>query len=170
MGRDKGLIERDGMVWAARMGWLLAALGMPVVYSIRAEQEAAYSAVMPEACLIVDAIDIGGPLNGLFSVHLRFPGSDLLVVACDMQDLDEGTIVELIGEYRKGGAEFYVFYADEFAQPFCAVYGAIGLERVYGELGGERRLRVVIEKGMVRRLEVKRLGAFGNYNFSSDVK
>ncbi|HEV3411030.1 MAG TPA: molybdenum cofactor guanylyltransferase [Puia sp.] len=167
MGRDKGLIGWDGVCWAARMGRLLAAFGMPVVYSIRAEQEAAYSVVLPEARMVADAVEIDGPLNGLFSVHRRFVDRDLLVLACDMQDMDEVTIGELIGEYRKGGAEFYVYYEGEFVQPFCAVYTAAGLERVSSMLGEERRLRGVIEKGVVRRLEVRKKEAFGNYNFSS---
>lgn len=106
MGRDKGLIERDGVCWAAWMGRKLSSFGLPVVYSIRAGQEAAYSAVLPHGWLIPDAMGIGGPLNGLFSVHERFPGNDLLVLACDMQDMDEATIGELIGEYRKGGRNF----------------------------------------------------------------
>ncbi len=88
MGRDKGLIERDGVCWAAWMGRKLSSFGLPVVYSVRAGQEAAYSAVLPEGSLIADAMDIGGPLNGLLSVHERFPGNDLLVLACDMQDMD----------------------------------------------------------------------------------
>jgi molybdopterin-guanine dinucleotide biosynthesis protein A len=164
MGRDKGLIERDGVCWAARMGRLLAAFGMPVVYSIRAEQEAAYAAVLPGGGLIVDALEIAGPLNGLFSVQRRFVDRDLLVLACDMQDMDERTIGELIAEYKKGGAEFYVYYEGEFVQPFCAVYTAGGLERVFPILGEERRLRGVIGKGVVRRLEVRKKEAFGNYN------
>jgi molybdopterin-guanine dinucleotide biosynthesis protein A len=164
MGRDKGLIGRDGMVWAARMGGKLAACGMPIVYSVRAEQVAEYSAALPGDMLISDALDIEGPLNGLFSVHRRFPGSDLLVLACDMQDMDEGTIGELIGEYRKGGAEYYVYYEGEFAQPFCAVYTAGGLQREFSTLGEDRSLRSVIGKGVERRLEVRREKAFGNYN------
>src|SRR5579872_6321749 len=81
MGRDKGLIGRDGICWAVRMGRLLALSGLPVVYSIREGQESAYLTVLPDGCLIADAMDIGGPLNGLLSVRQRFPGRDLLLLA-----------------------------------------------------------------------------------------
>jgi molybdopterin-guanine dinucleotide biosynthesis protein A len=164
MGRDKGLIEWDGVCWAARMGLKLAPFGMPVVYSVRPEQEAAYSAVLPEACLVADAAEIGGPLNGLISVHRRFPWNHLLLMACDMQEMDRETIGELIGEYQLGGAEFYVYYEGGFVQPFCAVYTAGSLQRLCGGSGGERSLKGVIEKGIVRRLEVRRRDAFRNYN------
>ncbi|HTR27907.1 MAG TPA: molybdenum cofactor guanylyltransferase [Puia sp.] len=164
MGRDKGLIEKEGKSWAERMGLKLASFGLPVVYSVRSEQGPAYSAIPGEAMLVVDSVDLGGPLNGLYSVHTRFPGDDLLVLACDMQDMDDGTIGELIEAYRKGGAEFYVYYEGAFAQPFCAVYTACGLSRVLGEIGEERKMRAIVEKGLVRRLEVSRREAFGNYN------
>lgn len=164
MGRDKGLIERDGRCWAAWMGWKLALCGLPVVYSIRAEQEEAYAAVLPEACLVMDAIDLGGPLNGLMSVRRFFPGKDLLLLACDMQDVDGETIAELVKEYGAGGAEFYVYGDAELAQPFCAVYTAAGLARVLGRMGEGKSLRAVIGMGKVRRLEVRRPAAFGNYN------
>jgi len=164
MGRDKGLIETDGLSWAERMALKLAEVELPVVYSVRVKQEKAYLAALGEATLVVDSVEIGGPLNGLYCVHRQFPGSDLLVLACDMQDMDALTIRELIGEYRKGGAEFYVYYEGGFAQPFCAIYTAQGLARVFDEIGEERRLRAIIERGVVRRLEVGRTGAFTNYN------
>ena len=163
MGRDKGLIDCDGVSWAERMGLKLASFGLQVVYSIRAEQETAYSAI-PGAILVVDSVELGGPINGLLSVHRRFPADDLLVLACDMQDMDNGTIGGLIAEYRRGGAEFYVYYEGALAQPFCAIYTAGGLSRVSGEIGEERRMRTIVEMGVVQRLEVKRQEAFGNYN------
>ncbi len=164
MGRDKGLIERDGMSWAMRMGRKLAPLGLPVVYSIRAGQEDAYSAVLPEACLVADALELAGPMNGLFTVHRRFVDRDLLLLACDMQDMDEETIGDLMEAYRKGGKEFYAYYDGEYAQPFCAIYTRLGLEKAFGGLGEERSLRSVIGTGMVKRLDIRRAQAFENYN------
>jgi molybdopterin-guanine dinucleotide biosynthesis protein A len=164
MGQDKGLIERDGVSWAVRVGQKLGLFGLPVLYSIRAGQEGAYSAVLPEAYFVTDALDLGGPLNGLFSVHRRFVDRDLLLLACDMQDMDEETIGELIEVYRKGGEEFYAYFDGEYAQPFCAIYTRFGLEKAFGELGQERSLRSVIGKGMVKRLDIRRAQAFENYN------
>jgi molybdopterin-guanine dinucleotide biosynthesis protein A len=82
-----------------------------------------------------------------------------------MQEMDEETIAELIGAYHgEGGFEFYAYQYREYAQPFCAIYTAGGLARVYQILGTERSLWSVIGKGMVKRLEVKRVEAFENYN------
>jgi molybdopterin-guanine dinucleotide biosynthesis protein A len=165
MGRDKGLIERDGMVWAARVGRKLASLGMRVVYSVRAEQEAGYSAALPGAILIADASDIAGPLNGLFSVHRRYVDRDLLLLACDMQDMDEETIGELIRAYRcDRGFDCYVYEEGGFVQPFCCIYAGGWLERMRGEIREDRSLQSLIRKGRVRRLKVWRGEAFGNYN------
>jgi molybdopterin-guanine dinucleotide biosynthesis protein A len=128
------------------------------------EQAAAYAAVLGEGKLVADEVEIGGPLNGLMSVHERCPEDDLLVLACDMQDIDEETILTLVDAYRIGGAEFYVYYDGEYSEPFCAVYTAAGLTRVKGKIGEERRMRAVIGMGNVRRLEIKRKEAFGNHN------
>ena len=166
MGRDKGLIEKDGVSWAAQTARKLANCGLPVLYSIRAEQAAAYAAKLGEAALVEDSVTIGGPLNGLLSIHLKFPEKDLLMIACDMQDMDEVTIGNLVNEYKKGGAEFYVYFDGDLAEPFCAIYTAAGLERVKEKLRGERRLRTVIGMGHVRKLAITRREAFGNYNFS----
>jgi molybdopterin-guanine dinucleotide biosynthesis protein A len=164
MGRDKGLIVRDGVSWAARMGRMLLPWGMPVVYSIRAGQEGAYSVVLPEACFVVDELDIGGPLNGLYSVHRRFVDRDLLLLACDMQDMDEEAMGELMEVYWKGGHEFYAYFDGAYAQPFCAIYTRFGLEKAFRELGEERSLRSVIGKGIVKKLDIRRTQAFANYN------
>lgn len=164
MGRDKGLIEQEGSCWALRMGRKLAQVGLPVLYSIRAEQEDAYAGVLGEVMRVTDVVEAGGPVNGLLSVHAICPDSDLLVLACDMQDMDEETILRLLDEYRKGGAEFYVYYDGEFAEPFCAVYTAAGLEKVKAKIGEERSMRAVIGMGTVRRMEITRREAFGNYN------
>jgi len=86
MGRDKGLLQTDGQPWVLRMGEKLATNQLPVVYSINKKQVAAYATWLPPGQYVVDS-DIGaGPLKGLLSVHRSYPDSDLLPVACDMQD------------------------------------------------------------------------------------
>ncbi len=171
MGRDKGLIERDGVCWAVRMGQKLAVLGLPVVYSIRAGQEHAYSNVLPEGLMVVDALDLGGPLNGLFSVHRRFPGKDLLVLACDMQDMDGETVGSLVEAYcGERGFDYYVYEEGGFLQPFCAIYTGVGLDKAYGKMEEDRSLQRLIRNGKARMLRNGRGEAFGNYNFSPDIK
>ena len=163
MGHDKGLILREGRCWAAWMGRKLAPL--PVVYSIREAQEAAYSAAMPGVCFVIDSTGAVGPLNGLFSVHAVFPGKDLLLLGCDMQDMDAETIGDLRSVYRSDpGVECYAYRDGDFVQPLCGIYTAKGLRRVGKQLGDDRSLRGLLRRMRLRSLEVKRGEAFANYN------
>ena len=159
MGRDKGLLQTDGQPWVLRMGEKLAKNQLPVVYSINKKQVAAYAAWLPPGLYVVDSGAGAGPLKGLLSVHRAYPDSDLLPVACDMQDLDADTIAGLISAWRKGGSDFYAYEVDGFLQPFCAVYGASALTR--GESASS--LRELLGKGGLCRLPGT-TPAFRNYN------
>jgi molybdopterin-guanine dinucleotide biosynthesis protein A len=72
MGRDKGLLEKDGQSWAATIAGKLAGQGLEVIISINEQQKGPYREIFPDRTLIVDHITIKGPLNGLLSVHQRF--------------------------------------------------------------------------------------------------
>ena len=122
MGRDKGLLHTNGRPWALRMGDKLAQQQLPVIYSINKKQTAAYSALLPPESLIIDEEEREGPLAGVLSVHHRYPDTPLLVVACDMQDLDAPTISGIIDAWRVGGAGNYAYEVKGFIQPFCAIY------------------------------------------------
>lgn len=102
MGRDKGMMAKNGLSWAGHIGGLMGALGIPVVYSIREEQRAVYETVLG-AVLVEDHPGLAavfGPLRGLLSVHAAYPGRDLLLMACDMIDMDGATIGGIVGAYR----------------------------------------------------------------------
>ena len=99
MGRDKGLMLKDGMPWAQYIGQRLASYGR-VFYSIHPRQREAYAAVLPADRLIVDSLDIPGPLNGLLSAHVVMPESDILLVACDMLDMDPATLDRLVSAWQ----------------------------------------------------------------------
>jgi molybdopterin-guanine dinucleotide biosynthesis protein A len=122
MGRDKGLLQTAGRHWALRMGDKLTAQGLPVVYSINKTQIDAYSSILPADSLVVDQDIHDGPLKGLLSVHHQYPDAHLLVVACDMQDLDATTIGQLITAWRQGNADGYAYEVEGYLQPFCAIY------------------------------------------------
>lgn len=163
MGRDKGLIlSANGRPWALIMGDKLRNCGLPVVYSINKTQLPAYSVLFPAESLVVDAEEQQGPLNGLFSVHLRFPGLDLLLLACDMQDLDAATLEKLITAWRTEPAAGYAFETEGVLQPFCAIYGAQLLARGNVSMSGNGP-QALLRTGTVRRLQ-GRVGAFRNYN------
>ncbi|GGA87693.1 molybdenum cofactor guanylyltransferase [Puia dinghuensis] len=162
MGRDKGLLNTDGKPWALSMGDKLAHHQLPVVYSINKGQLPAYSAILSADSLIVDMDESQGPLNGLLSVHRQFPRHDLLLVACDMQDLDERTIMGLIAAYRIEEADCYAYEVEGYLQPFCAIYTAMALARADATMRMDS-LQAVLRSGNLRRLPGEP-AAFRNYN------
>jgi len=157
MGRDKGLLQTDGQPWVLRMGGKLVAHQLPVVYSISRKQVSAYATWLPAGRVIVDSDRGAGPLKGLLSVHRRYPDASLLVVACDMQDLDTSTIGRLIETWRTGGAGNNAYEVDGFLQPFCAIYS------VFSELDSITSLRSLLLGSPLHKLHGEG-NAFRNYN------
>lgn len=173
MGRDKGLIEREGVPWAIRMGEKLTPWSLPVVYSINAKQQAAYTAILSPAQLITDTLELPGPLNGLFSVHERYPDHDLLLLACDMPDLDDKALRKIIDLYLggrggEGAPAFYVYRDAHFLQPFCAIYTAAGLRPMHLLIrtGGlqDTSLQALLKSGSSRQTVITDFASFHNYN------
>jgi molybdopterin-guanine dinucleotide biosynthesis protein A len=86
-----------------------------------------------------------------------------------MLDMDATTIGKMIFAYREGGMfDFYVYEDKEFVQPFCGIYTAGGLSKVYARaIKGELRefsLRSMIGEGKTKRIKIDGTEAFGNYN------
>ncbi|WP_285057013.1 molybdenum cofactor guanylyltransferase [Pedobacter ginsengisoli] len=169
MGLDKGLLQKDGQPWAAVIADKLAQQDLEVVISISELQKQSYRNIFPKRTLIIDHIPIRGPLNGLLSVHQRFPDHDLLLMACDLTEMDEGTLNVLIGIYRQQpGHEFYVYRHNGFAEPFCAIYTAAALAGVLQqqESGELKRysLHERFETGNTKYLTINELSVFKNFN------
>jgi len=169
MGRDKGLIMQDGTPWALHMADKLVSFQLPVLFSINQRQWDAYCAMISPDQLVVDALDLPGPLSGILSVHQRFPDMDILLLACDMLDLDTGTIRKLIDAYAVGGSfDCFVYQDARFAQPFCGIYTAPALSLAAARiLQGSRNdlsLQQLIRGGKTKRLPIDRREAFTNYN------
>ena len=119
--------------------------------------------MIPEEQLVVDALELPGPLNGLFTTHLHRPDHDILMLACDMLDMDDATLGDLISCYRDDGRhEFYAYEEGAWLQPFGAIYTAAGLDRVGPPSDG--RLQSLLRAGRTKRLVATRAEAFNNYN------
>ena len=163
MGRDKGLIQNTHRPWALLMGDKLLAHHLPIVYSINQRQTDSYAALISPDQLIVDAAEWSGPLNGLLSVHRRFPANDLLLLACDMPDLDAATIDRLIDTYASEQADFFLYEEAGVLQPFCGIYTGDALARA-ADRQQDGSLQRLFRDGLVRRLPVTDPQAFRNYN------
>src|SRR5438270_354520 len=100
MGTDKGLIPYMDTYWAVHVANKLTTAGLPVVVSINDTQQEKYRVIFPSQELIVDYVDVNGPLRGLLSVHAIYPQKDLLLLACDMIEMETGTLKNLINIYQ----------------------------------------------------------------------
>lgn len=175
MGSDKGLLPIRNTIWAKHMHEKLASFHIPVLYSINTDQFAEYREHISPEYLIVDNTEVKGPLNGLLSIQQRYPGFDILLISCDMLDLDAHTLEHLFEQYDNDRTfDFYVYQDEEFAQTFCGIYTGVGLEKVDGRLMIGRldsfSLQSVLDEGYTMRLPIKNKAAFKNYNSSADIE
>jgi Molybdopterin-guanine dinucleotide biosynthesis protein A len=132
MGTDKGLLTKDGKTWAQLAYERLKTVLPDVVISINERQRTVYGVSFTDADFVVDEdrLSIGGPLRGLLSVHRRFPGTDLMVLACDMIQMREEPLRELLDYFRHYGGQALVFEQGGYAQPLCGIYTSSALAEV----------------------------------------
>lgn len=169
MGTDKGLMPFENTCRAAYMAAKLEAVGLPVVISINPGQVESYGLVFEPDQLVVDALAIGGPLNGLLSVHLHYPEDDLLLLACDMMNMQSETINTLISKYRQEPEfAFYVYQNKKFVEPFCAIYTSNSLNNLMQKTDPPNLLNAslqnVINTSHAFRLSITEMNSFANFN------
>ena len=168
MGSDKGLIEKDGEPWALLAAKKLTGIGIPVMISISEKQLESYSQFFPRDMLIADNVGIEGPLKGLLSVYENYPESDILLMACDLVDMDEETIGQLVKHYNSQSQHHFYVYHDQFAEPFCAIYTAKGIQPVYQKAKANSlekfSFQRILEDDKTFRIPILNKSAFRNYN------
>ena len=169
MGRDKGLISIKDTIQAKFMADKLAFLQVHVVFSINENQFNNYCLhVLPDD-LIVDDHELKGPARGLLTVHKRCPDKDLLLLACDMLEMDSGTIQNLIDVYNiEKGYHYYVYQDEKYAQPFCGIYTAEGINRldvnIFSQPLKNISMQYILNSGVTRRMAINNKKVFTNYN------
>ncbi len=134
MGTDKGMLMKDDCTWAEHMSSKLELLGLKTYVSINPQQFEKYGQFFSSKALIPDKVDVKGPLGGLLSAHQRYPKKDILVVPCDMVNLDASLLQRLLSIRRQiVQAEIYVYGHAEFTEPLCAIYAASGLGKLFSD-------------------------------------
>lgn len=128
MGSDKGLLMIDGVTWAERAKKLLSNVCRHTVYSIRPDQQRAYTTAIPGGNFAVDSdrYKDSGPLGGLLSVHEQFHESDILLLACDMIFVEAEDVQRLI----RNEGEVRAYRTGDFFEPLCAYYSAAALAKI----------------------------------------
>jgi molybdopterin-guanine dinucleotide biosynthesis protein A len=142
MGSDKGLLMRAGKTWTENLLAVIQAAGLDYRISVRPEQMQAYSQFFPSSVLVEDdqKINVKGPALALLTAALHLPQDDLLVLACDLQQVQASLLNVLITHYHQHPeAEAIVFHHEGEVEPLCAIYTRQALARI-NQLAEERRL------------------------------
>jgi molybdenum cofactor guanylyltransferase len=132
MGSDKGLMKKGEHTWAETAFNKLKSIASAVVVSVNESQLLFYKNIFSQEDLIVDSVDINGPLKGVLTVHKKYPGKDLLVLACDLVDLDLEVLVYLLNEYegKRNSYDFFVYKNNNEYEPLCGIYTSAGLKNI----------------------------------------
>jgi molybdopterin-guanine dinucleotide biosynthesis protein A len=120
MGRDKATLPIGGVPMAARIARRLAPALAPIVAIGR-----------PEPALAAAGLDVvadehlgEGPLGGILSAFAWSPTPLVVVVACDLVDMDAATAADLVGALEAAPTCAVATAAREpgDAQPLCAAW------------------------------------------------
>lgn len=132
MGSDKGLLTTNEKTWSESAFDKLTSCAVSVCVSINHSQKEEYLKVFEDEQLVLDSFPIEGPLCGLLSVHNAFPFHDLLILACDMVDVQPELIQKLISQLREheGEHDFFVFQNEENLEPLLGIYTREGLQKI----------------------------------------
>ena len=134
MGKDKGTLDLNGESWTMHASKLCSTLNLSVVHSIQAAQQETYAAFLDSESLLIDSIDVKGPLAGLLSFYLKYPSTDVLLLPCDMIQLDKKILSELTDAYEqiRIGHDILVYqHADGVIEPMPGIYTSESLRKIY---------------------------------------
>jgi len=165
MGTDKGLIQQAGSTWVQLTHAKLSSFNIPVKVSVNANQVEAYSHLFDVDDMVIDALNIPGPLNGILSVHARYPDKDVLILACDMIAMGTDTLARLVDVYHTyPGYHYYAYHNGSFFEPLCAIYTAKALNNLQVAQLTNYSLQQVLKNADTKRLAILKPEAFGNQN------
>lgn len=134
MGSDKGLLDLNKKTWVQTATEKINKLQLPFVISVNENQYQEYSSIFSSEQLIADnnSLQLKGPLCGLLSVHIKFPGEDLLVLACDMPLMETELMQELVTQYDQHPSyDAFIYINDGEPEPLCGIYKVNGLANIY---------------------------------------
>jgi molybdopterin-guanine dinucleotide biosynthesis protein A len=141
MGRDKATLLIDGIPMAVRIARAIDAATAPVVAIGRPEPALAAAGLT----VIADGHPGEGPLGGILTAFAWSPSPLVVVVACDLVDLDASTVGPLVDALAADPDLAVVPAAREpgDAQPLCAAWRvALAAEPLAAAFaGGERSIR-----------------------------
>jgi molybdopterin-guanine dinucleotide biosynthesis protein A len=113
MGRDKALVEVEGVAMAERVARVIDAIGArPVVLVGGAERPIGRP-------WVADLYPGEGPLGGIITALTEVDAERVAVLACDLPWIDQATLEALVDE--AGDADVVCAFTDR-RQPLCAIW------------------------------------------------
>ena len=121
MEQDKTLLNIDGNIQLHKVHNLLEKNLDNIFVSVRAEQAEDHERKKYKQ--IVDRYDDMGPLAGIIFSNAWYPDANWLVVACDLINLDQDAINDLLRNYSpECNFISYKSEKDGLPEPLCAIY------------------------------------------------
>ena len=168
MGSDKGLLLLNGKTWTEQIVQKLKEENLPVFISINKQQQEAYSKIFKKEELVVDQLPMHGPLNGLLTAHQQNLQKDILLIACDLIDMDKSILEELINSYETNEADYFAYEENNFFQPLCAIYTSTALKSLLHRLMSgslaNYSFQYILNNSKTFRLHTAFKEAFENHN------
>ena len=147
MGRDKALIEIDGVPMVVRVATALRAAGCDPVFAVGGDQDALESLGLR---FVADEFPGDGPVGGVIAALEASETQSVVVVACDLPYLTADTVRTMM--VAGDAFDAAIAYTGRL-QPLCVLWSQSALGRVREAFGaGERRVKAVLE--MLETLQI----------------
>ena len=174
MGHDKGLLKLDDKYWAQIIAEKFRRLNVEYVFSINLKQEDKYKMTLGEnEIFVLDNSVFAGPMNGLMSVHKKFPKKNLIPIACDMLKFNGEALTNAI--YYSAVEKSYSYFAVPIAfsndyQPFGAIYLSKGLKTIRLKYANDNiSMSKILRGGKTYTIVDVEEANYKNYNAPEDL-
>lgn len=175
MGLDKGLILKSNMAWVEIAFRKLNEVVNKSYISINISQSEQYKRIISKNEIILDSsnLNLKGPLLGILSAHLQFPEKNIIVLACDMLEIEIDTIKRLLGCFTNQSAICFSFHNQ--AEPLLGIYSSHALKQIYKlyNEGSLLKFSMIYVLGLVNAefvmLNEIEFRSFKNYNSPTDL-
>lgn len=170
MGQDKALLDRGGKTQLETAFALLDAVTTRCFVSTRPDQLS--DPTRAQFPRVVDRYEDLGPAAGILSAMEEYPDADWLIIACDLPNLDAGTLEYLIAN-SPTGKPFTAYRSsyDDLPEPLCAIYrrGSDAIVRDFVQQGIKCPRKVLIRSD-TELLRQPEPAALDNVNTPEDLK
>lgn len=147
MGRDKAIVEVDGVAMAARVAAALRVAGCHPVFAVGGDQPALEAMGIE---FVTDLHPGEGPVGGVITALKACAPSAVVVVACDLPFLTADTVSALV---EAANAAQAVVAVTDRVQPMCALWSQSAFDVLRREFdAGERRLLAVLDQLETRQI------------------